>query len=90
MPEVRKGGESPECLFLKKLQPDAGPDAVQDGPARPVSSSRGQRRNTPRVCDRTLFWPDQIIRSVHLGTEERCTQNARPTHPKVPGTGASG
>jgi hypothetical protein len=25
----------------------------------------------PRVCDRTLLWPDQRVRLVHLGTEER-------------------
>jgi hypothetical protein len=38
----------------EKLQPDAGPDMVHGGPACPVSSSRGQRRNAPRVCDWTL------------------------------------
>jgi hypothetical protein len=74
----------------KKLQPNVGPDAVQDGLACPVSSSRGQRRITPMVYDRLLVWPNQRVRSVHLGVVERCTQNARPTRPKVPGTGAAG
>jgi hypothetical protein len=32
-------------VFISEiLQPDAGPDAVQGGPARPVSSNRRQRR----------------------------------------------
>jgi hypothetical protein len=39
---------------------------VQGGPTRPVSSSRGLRCSAPRVCDRTLVWPDQRVRSVHL------------------------
>jgi hypothetical protein len=30
-------------FISEKLQPDAGPDAVQGGPARPVSSNRRQR-----------------------------------------------
>jgi hypothetical protein len=51
--EARKGGESPECLSLKKLQPNAGPDAVQGGPACPVSSNRRQRR-TLKVADRRV------------------------------------
>jgi hypothetical protein len=68
----RKSG----VFIPEKLQLDAGPDAVQDGPARPVSSSRGQRHNTPRVCDRTLVWPDQRVRLVYLGADERCTQSA--------------
>jgi hypothetical protein len=68
----RKSG----VFIPKKLQLDARPDAVQGGPARPISSSRGQRRNVPRVCDRTLVWPDQRVRSVHLGTEERHTTSA--------------
>jgi hypothetical protein len=43
-PEVRKYGESLECLSLKKLEPDAGPDVVQGGPTHLVSSNRKQRR----------------------------------------------
>jgi hypothetical protein len=43
---------------------------------RPISSSQGQRHNAPRVCDRTLVWPDQRVRSVHLGTEERSATGA--------------
>jgi hypothetical protein len=31
-------------FISEKLQPDAGPDAVQGGPARPVSSNHWQRR----------------------------------------------
>jgi hypothetical protein len=82
----RKSG----VFITEKLQPDAGLDVVQGGLARPVSSSRGQRRSTPRVCDRTLVWPDQRVWSVHLGVEERSTQSARPMRLKVPGTEASG
>jgi hypothetical protein len=81
-PEAEKRRRKSGVFFAEKHQPDAGPDAVQDGPARPVSA--------PRVCDRTLVWPDQLVRSAHLGTEERCTQNARPARPLVLGTGASG
>jgi hypothetical protein len=72
-PEVEKRRQKSGVFITEKRQPDAGPDTVQGGLARPVSSSRGQRRNAPRVCDRTLVWPDQHVRSVHLGAEERCT-----------------
>jgi hypothetical protein len=33
-----------EVFISEKLQPDAGPDTVQGGPARPVSSNRRQKR----------------------------------------------
>jgi hypothetical protein len=67
-PEAEKPRQKSGVFLLKKRQPNAGPDAVQGGPTRPVSA--------PRVCDRTLVWPDQRVWSVHLGAEERCTQNA--------------
>jgi hypothetical protein len=69
-PEVEKWRQKSRVFITEKRQPDAGPDAVQGGPARPVSSSRGQRRNALRVCDRTLVWPDQRVRSVLLCAEE--------------------
>jgi hypothetical protein len=65
----RKSG----MFISEKLQPDAGLDAVQGGPARPVNSSRGQRHNAPRVCDQMLVWPNQHVRLVHLGAKEKRT-----------------
>jgi hypothetical protein len=88
--EASKQRRKFRVFIPKKLQPDAGPDVVQGGPARPVSSSRGLRHSAPRVCDRTLVWPDQRVWSVHLGTEGRCTESVRLAHPRVPGTRASG
>jgi hypothetical protein len=49
---------------------------VQGGPVRPVSSSRGLRHSVSRVCDWTLVWSDQRVRSVHLGAEERRVTSA--------------
>jgi hypothetical protein len=40
---------------------------------RPVSS---QQMSGARVCDRTLVWPDQRVRSVLLGVEEVCMTSA--------------
>jgi hypothetical protein len=85
-----KRWQKSRVFITEKIQSDTGPDTVQGGPARSVSSSRGKRRSTPRVCDRMLVWPDQRVQSVHLSVEESCTQSARPAHPKIPGTGASG
>jgi hypothetical protein len=39
-----KRWQKSRVFISKKLQPDAGPDAVQGGPACPVSSNRRQRR----------------------------------------------
>jgi hypothetical protein len=38
-----KRWQKSKVFISEKLQPDAGPDAVQGGPARPVSSNRRQR-----------------------------------------------
>jgi hypothetical protein len=43
-------------------------------------------RSAPRVCDRTLVWPDQ--RSDQFTWTQR--KGARPARPRVPETGASG
>jgi hypothetical protein len=40
-PEVEKRRQKSGVFIIEKCQPDAGPDVVQGGPARPVSSSRG-------------------------------------------------
>jgi hypothetical protein len=32
---------------------------------------RSVQRSAPRVCERTLVWPDQRIRLVHLGRRRR-------------------
>jgi hypothetical protein len=37
---------------------------------------RSVQRSAPRVCDRTLVWPDQCVRSVHLDAEEECATGA--------------
>jgi hypothetical protein len=47
---------------------------------------RSVQLGAARVYDRTLVWPDQRVRSVHL----RAEKSARPARPVPHGTGASG
>jgi hypothetical protein len=62
----KKKWRKSEVFISEKLQPDTGPDAVKGGPARPVSSSRAQRRSTHRAHDQHVQGSSRPERPVSI------------------------